>query len=430
MRKPNLCFYFVTGALCASALTLAGQESVQQAQATNTLASRAYTAVKAAATTDVETMKSQAAAGASVTLPLWTFFVESSRDDNGYTGVMVGQDPFTVGGSVSVPTYVVPLVLKTNTIGVSLSSKGIISTKRGVTTFDPSIADNACLTAPNNVPLTLFGQSPIIQPATFDFGGTIVGTTQYVDAFQRGNFWTVLGADGGGYHVLLGPVKILAPIAINVPAADGTTLPSSDFPSCGPLGIVDINWFDTYLDQIVLPALISQGINPSNFPIFLVHNLVWASPVTDLNTCCILGYHGTTGLPIQTYAPADFDSTGLFGTSFGDTVVLSHEVAEWMNDPFGNNPTPAWGHTGQVAGCQANLEVGDPLSGTEAPRIAMPNGFTYHLQELAFFSWFFGAPSIGINGWYSDNGTFLTDAGPPCISSSSASSSAPWWARH
>jgi hypothetical protein len=93
---------------------------------------------------------------------------------------------------------------------------------------------------------------------------------------------------------------------------------------------------------------------------------------------------------------------------------MSHAVAEWMNDPFGNNPVPAWGHIVQQAGCQGNLEVGDPLSGTQAPRIVMPNGFTHHLQELAFFSWFYGAPSIGIHGWFSSDGTFLTDAGSVC----------------
>jgi len=93
---------------------------------------------------------------------------------------------------------------------------------------------------------------------------------------------------------------------------------------------------------------------------------------------------------------------------------MSHEVAEWMNDPFDNNPTPPWGHTGQVSGCQDNLEVGDPLSGTEAPPIVMSNGFTYHLQELAFFSWFFNSHSVGIHHWFSNNGTFLHDAGPPC----------------
>ena len=40
--------------------------------------------------------------------------------------------------------------------------------------------------------------------------------------------------------------------------------------------------------------------------------------------------------------------------------------------------------------CQANLEVGDPLTGTNIAPITMPKGFTYHLQELAFVSWFFG----------------------------------------
>lgn len=87
------------------------------------------------------------------------------------------------------------------------------------------------------------------------------------------------------------------------------------------------------------------------------------------------------------------------------------------NAPFTIIPTPAWGGTGQVplGSCQNNLEVGDPLIVSAAPPIVMSNGFTYHLQELAFFSWFFGAPSIGINRWFSDNGTFLTDARPVCI---------------
>jgi hypothetical protein len=48
------------------------------------------------------------------------------------------------------------------------------------------------------------------------------------------------------------------------------------------------------------------------------------------------------------------------------------------------------GGTPQVAGRQGNLEVGDPLTGNDAPRIVGKNGITYHLQELAFFSWFSG----------------------------------------
>jgi hypothetical protein len=130
--------------------------------------------------------------------------------------------------------------------------------------------------------------------------------------------------------------------------------------------------------------------------------------------CCILGFHNAIGGQ-QTFASTDFDTSEIFVSPIPDVSVTSHEVGEWANDPFGNNPTPAWGHTGQVAGCQANLEVGDPLSGTLAPPIFNPqNGFTYHMQELAFFSWFYGAPSVGVNGWFSNNGTFLRDAGPVC----------------
>jgi hypothetical protein len=36
------------------------------------------------------------------------------------------------------------------------------------------------------------------------------------------------------------------------------------------------------------------------------------------------------------------------------------------------------------------------------------------MQELAFFSWFYGAPSVGVNGWFSNNDTFTHDAGPVC----------------
>ena len=155
------------------------------------------------------------------------------------------------------------------------------------------------------------------------------------------------------------------------------------------------------------------GANPF---IFLLYNAVLSDgDPTNLLNCRILGYHGTENNDsTPTYSPIDFDSTGLFGISGLDIATASHEVGEWMDDPFGNNPTPAWGHIGQVPGCQGNLEVGDPLSGTEAPRIIMPNGFTYHIRELAFFSWFYSARSTGVSGWFSDNGTFLTNAGPPC----------------
>lgn len=112
-------------------------------------------------------------------LPLFTYQVTSSRDGNSYSGVMVGSNPFQ-GGSVSeTPTFIIPLIFVLHRVGVSFDSKtGIIGTAPGKTTFDPTVADDACLKAPNDVPLTIFQQSPIFNAANFVFGGTSVGDAQ------------------------------------------------------------------------------------------------------------------------------------------------------------------------------------------------------------------------------------------------------------
>jgi hypothetical protein len=348
-------------------------------------------------------------------LPVWNFQAFSTRDGNIYAGSMVGANPTLRGteASVSVAGQIVPIILKLHTIGTKFNSKtGVITTVRGDTTFDPTVPDNVCLSAPNNVPVKLLLQSPILSAAKFNFGGTNVGTTQATDAFQRANFWKLI--DKTNYHVLLTP-RVLAPLVIDVPASHGLALSGKIFGACSSLGIVDINLVDA---AVVQATLTRPGIDPKTFPMFMFYNsgFSFGSPF-NLHNCCAGGYHGinpTSPITFQTYAPFDFQTNGIF-LNADDTVILSHEAAEWMNDPYDINPTPAWGHTGQVTGCQNNLEVGDPLTGINAPPIVGSNGYTYHLQELAFYSWFYGAPSIGIHGWFSDNATFLTDAGPPCM---------------
>ena len=352
---------------------------------------------------------------ASSLLPVWNFQAISSRDGRIYAGSMVGANPTLRGSdaSVSVVGQVVPIILKLHTIGTSINPKtGAIKTVPGDTTFDPTVADAACLAAPNNIPLDLLRQSPVLSSANFNFGGTPVGTTQYTDAFQRSNFWSLI--DRANYHVRIAPVKVLSPLVIDVPAKSGLALSGSLFGACSSLGIVDINLIDA---AVVQATLTTPGISPRTFPMFMLYNsgMSFGDPA-NLGNCCAGGYHGinpTGPVTFQTYSPFAFLTNGIFANA-SDTVVLSHEAAEWMNDPYDVNPTPAWGHTGQVGGCQNNLEVGDPLSGTNVSPIVGKNGFTYHLQELAFYSWFYGAPSVGIHGWFSDNGTFMTDAGPPC----------------
>ena len=166
----------------------------------------------------------------------------------------------------------------------------------------------------------------------------------------------------------------------------------------------------------------SHGGGPTSFPIILLYNVVLADPFVSgtSDNCCILGYHNVFASPSQTYGVMDYDSSAAFAPGTADISPSSHEIDEWVNDPLGNNGTPAWGNIGQVSGCQNNFEVGDPLSGTLFPSVVL-SGFTYHTQELAFFSWFYGSPSIATGtSDFSNHDTFGTDAVPGMRPRSSA----------
>lgn len=337
---------------------------------------------------------------AATTIPMWNYSITSPLDDKVYSGSMVGRSAFFNGArTTNVSTFIVPLIVKMPDGGI----------------FDPTVPDASC--SPAGTPLNLAVNSPMLVPIDFKIGSVDVGTAQYVDAFQRANFWSNVSVTGNRYHTVLSPVTTLGAVTVNVPSGDGATFSTAQFGGCNPIGVMTFSWFDGFVTGTLLPALAAQGVGPTNFPLFLMKDTVMStsSPPT-LTNCCILGYHGVkNGLPIQTYSPVDYDTTGIFsGTT--NISVLSHEVAEWMDDPLGNNLTPSWGHIGQIPNsCQGNLEVGDPLSGTLFPAVVAPNGKSYQMQELAFFSWFLRqSPSLGVNGWYSDNATFLNDAGAVC----------------
>lgn len=212
-------------------------------------------------------------------------------------------------------------------------------------------------------PLPLSLAFPLFGSLNYAPGGTSVGNTQFVDAFQRANFWKYTGPSGinPSYHILLAG-SAATPITITVPAAYGTTSPAT----CGLLGRIELKWLDSYLQTTVFPQLATAGILPSHFPVFLLANVVMYQNI--VTNCCYLGYHSDFNNPsfggtVQTYAVADFDTSGSFSAAT-DINTLAHEVAEWLDDPLGSNPTPSWGRTGQVAGCRTNLEVADPLNGT------------------------------------------------------------------
>ena len=172
----------------------------------------------------------EAAASSGNTLPLWTFNARAARDGHHHLGVMVGTNPFTSPGTSKIPTQIVPLILHMHSIAISFDpNTGIITTAPGNVTFDPTDADNNCMSTPNNVPATVLSESPIFNPASFTFGSKNLGTTQYIDAFQRANFYKVLGNNIGSYHVLLDPVNTLRAVEINVPAVEGFAITDPAF---------------------------------------------------------------------------------------------------------------------------------------------------------------------------------------------------------
>ena len=261
---------------------------------------------------------------------------------------------------------------------------------------------------------TRFFNSPLFVPQKFNSNGAnvgygipVTGTEQLTNAFQRANFWRLIG--GTPYGVNLVPSRS-NPIVVDITAPSGSQAQSVTN-SCGktvPLGLIDINAYDN-----LIANLATQYATPTQLPVVLSYNVVEYDTV--VSNCCILGYHNAIPVPggTQTYSVGAYMDAGVFSAT-ADIGVWSHEIAEWMDDPFVqasvsgggvDDLTPAWGHVGQVSGCQNNLEVGDPLSGTQFSTTGV-GGFVYHYQDEAFMDWFYRTRSNGTGSRYSFQGVF------------------------
>jgi hypothetical protein len=250
-------------------------------------------------------------------------------------------------------------------------------------------------------PVTGMLTGPLLTTHRWSAGGQYVGTDQYIGAQMREEFWAYANHHGvsPNYHVRFSGSE---PAVISATFNGGTELNPG---TCNQLEEFPLSTWDSFV-QSEIPNLASLGVNSTTFPFFLFKNVVFTS-----GGCCVLGYHSAfnSGGNSQTYGNGDYITDGEFG-SITDQAVNAHEMGEWANDPFVNNGTPSWGHIGQVSGCQGNLEVGDPLTGTDfavnmGTRVG--GGPIYHQQELAFFGWFYD-DNIGVNGWYSSRGTFTS----------------------
>jgi hypothetical protein len=284
-----------------------------------------------------------------------------------YTDAMVGSNPFAAPSSVTIPTVIIPVELRFGTTA----------------TFAPATA------------VREIQQSPIFHAES----GYAAGTLQYGDAVMRSEFWSFVHAKN--YHVILA-----API---VEATKVLTITSSSQGFIGSTSGVRTAFLRSqyFLDPggIEQQLLAAYHIAPGSLTIFAVTSM---RVVEENGNCCYNGYH-------TSYTVATATGTSTFTTVWGnvsaatplDLSHVSHEVAEWLNDPFYSPPkfqgtsaaqfnrVPTWIHP-VTNTCYSNqLEVGDPLVAVHF----VVNGFT--VQDEAFLPWFRRtSPSFGIAGRY------------------------------
>src|SRR4051794_16536999 len=118
---------------------------------------------------------------------------------------MAGTDPATNNAPVSIPVVIIPL-------------KMVYGPGNGNTTFDPNthVVDG---TTSNVIDVTK--SSPVFSSAVqWVSGHQNLGATQYIDAYQRGNFWKHVQTNTN-YHVLLNPITVAKEMTIVVDPADG-----------------------------------------------------------------------------------------------------------------------------------------------------------------------------------------------------------------
>jgi hypothetical protein len=330
------------------------------------------------------------------TIPHWTG--EFSYQGITYPYTMVGTDPKKGSATTVVPTFVVPLRF--------VFADGVV-TDTSTDLVDGQTAIQGIV------------NSPVFQPYNFvTGGGTKVGNTQYGDAFQRANFWKEVATKAPDYHVLLGQPTVLPAQTIIVPADKG----GLDTSFSVPLRFVDPDFLQQHVQAL---------INQFEIPLQALPIFVTGRTAIESSNSFSLAYHGavtalSANRPLQgafTYiVTCYFSQQDPDLGSSPDVYPLSHEVNEWIDDPFGNNFTPGWNLPFYPADqCisftlfQADLlEVCDPLEFFLESTVALTgSSFTYHIADTVFLDFFTRSDqSTAVNGQFSFFGVAPSPSSP------------------
>jgi hypothetical protein len=297
-----------------------------------------------------------------VGLPSWNG--SFSQGGTIYPYTMLGTDPSAGSDTTTLRVDIVPVSLTFDDGGITLNGRDMVSNVLA---------------------------SPLFERATYRSGHT-----QYADAMQRAEFWNDVQTKSRGYHVLLDRPRVLSTLQIEVPAGSGSAVNTPN----GPRGVVTTPFLLTLLPRV------SDFYDPGAVLVFLVK---------DVSGDTFLGFHFSFTPPGKAFA-----QTLIFAGAFtpgivtniahSDVYVLSHEVAEWMNDPYLSNTVPQWVIPGEGT-CFSNiLEVGDPVEFLPNDSFAVTiQKQVFHVTDVAGVSWFaHDVPSHELGGAYSYNGTLNT----------------------
>lgn len=331
------------------------------------------------------------------------FASSSLNPSNGvtYDYNMVGANPATCissACSTTIATDIVPINVSIG--GMTFSGSDVVQPTLASPVFATNdYAKTSAATVPGAFPNT----PRLIEGP----GGSLLPTKthqslQLQDATMRAQF-NQMGSNA--YHLLLSPT-VLPAVTVNVPAGEGTLLQSGR-------GVVfadiNVNWWSTVINNLESQA------DPTHLPIYLTNDVLLYQGQSVYN-CCIIGFHGAMSQSsngagnekVQTFVWASWVSPGLYsrpngGTDWAlqDIHALSHEIAEWGDDPFVNNTVQPWlTPTAPQYGCSSYLETGDPVvaigfsKGTNTyEQGPNPNGTqsadgTYHPEDEALLPWF------------------------------------------
>ena len=319
---------------------------------------------------------------------------------------MVGADPNSCSGSacdVTVEADITPI--NVNVDGLTFNGTDVLA----ATLASPQFATNDYGSTPAATAAGAFPNAPALIRGP---GGTLsqgdAGVPlQLEDATMRAQFNKT---GSSTYHVRL-HANVLPAVTIDVPQNQGVLLQSGR-------GVifadVNISWWSAQIKNLETTA------DPTHLPVYLTDSvMLHIGP--DIFNCCVIGFHGTKAsgarkgngqsngnTKMQTFAWASWVRPGIFarpngGTDWAlqDIHALSHEIAEWADDPFVNNTVEPWlTPTAPQYGCTDVLETGDPVvaigfaMGTNTfQQGPNPNGTQsadgfYHPEDEVFLPWF------------------------------------------